>query len=112
MKKTKLFLSIMAFCFSLAVLCFGVYAAGQVNYTLSGSISYVVSDVFVELSSGIYYTKYNCSEKTDSQEYLIDFISTTDITAGSHWYYYPDGDWWYEAEDESECLENEGFEAS
>ena len=54
MKKSKLFLSIVSLCFSLAVLCFGVYAVNQVNYQISGSISYDVQDCYVEINTSIY----------------------------------------------------------
>ena len=54
MKKSKLFLSLMSLCFSLAVLCFGVYAAGQVDYTISGTISYIVEDAYIEMHTAVY----------------------------------------------------------
>lgn len=49
MKKFKLFASIASMCMALAVLCFGVYSAQNVTYTIGGSISYEVTDVFVEI---------------------------------------------------------------
>ena len=54
MKKSKLFLSLMSLCFSLAVLCFGVYAAQQVDYQISGNISYDVSDAYVDMHTMVY----------------------------------------------------------
>ena len=54
MKKGKLLSSIVSLCFALAVLTFGVFAAQQVNYTLSGQISYEVSDAYVEVQTAIY----------------------------------------------------------
>ena len=54
MKKSKLFLSMLSLCFALAVLCFGVYAANQVNYEISGTISYVVSDCYIDMHTIVY----------------------------------------------------------
>ena len=41
-------------CLSIAVLCFGVFSAISVSYTISGTISYTVSDAFVKVSSKVY----------------------------------------------------------
>ena len=57
MKKSKLFLSIVSLCFALAVLAFGVFAANQVNYTISGNICYEVSDVYVDVTTSVYRAK-------------------------------------------------------
>ena len=53
-RKSKLFFSIMSLCFSIAVLCFGVYSAVSVNYSVSGSLSYTVEDVFVDIETTLY----------------------------------------------------------
>jgi hypothetical protein len=54
MKKTKLFLSISGLCFALSVLVFGVFAATQVDYSISGQIIYEVTDAYVEVDTKIY----------------------------------------------------------
>ncbi len=54
MKKTKLLLSLAMMCLSIAVLCFGVLAATSVTYSISGTISYEVSDVFVKINTSVY----------------------------------------------------------
>ena len=54
MKKFKLFTTMLSFCFALAVLCFGVYAASTVDYTLSGNISYDVNDAYVNIVTKVY----------------------------------------------------------
>ena len=78
MKKSKLFLSLVCLCFSLAILCFcfGVYAAKQVNYLISGNITYHVSDVFVTIETKVYYSnnKFNQQELHDLilEEALFD----------------------------------------
>ena len=39
---------------AIAVLCFGVFAAIKVTYTVSGNISYEVNDAYVEIDTKIY----------------------------------------------------------
>ena len=82
MKKSKLFLSIMAFCFSLAVLCFGVYAAGQVDYTIGGNISYVVSDAYVEVETKVYEST---AQPDNKQELAVvaGQVATNGIVTGA-----------------------------
>ena len=59
-KKSKLLLSVFTLIFCVGVMCFGVYAATSVAYTLSGSITYEVSDVFVDIE-----TRHYLSNQTD-----------------------------------------------
>ena len=54
MKKGKLLLSLAMMCLSIAVLCFGVLAATSVTYSISGTISYEVKDVFVKINTSVY----------------------------------------------------------
>ena len=53
-RKTKLFLSLSALCLSIAMLCFGVYSAVQVSYSVGGSVSYEIQDVFVDINASVY----------------------------------------------------------
>ena len=53
-RKSKLFFSLVSLCFSIAVLCFGVYSALSVSYTVSGSVSYTIQDVFVSWTTRVY----------------------------------------------------------
>ena len=53
-KKLKLFASLASLCLSIAVLCFGVFAALRVDYSLSGSVSYTAKDVFVNIKTSLY----------------------------------------------------------
>ena len=53
-RKSKLFFSLVSLCFSIAVLCFGVYSALSVSYSINGSVSYEIQDVFVELDLSVY----------------------------------------------------------
>ena len=57
MKKSKILISIMSLCFALATLTFGVFAANSATYTLSGIMSYVVTDAFVKVETKIYTTQ-------------------------------------------------------
>ena len=53
-RKSKLFFSLVSLCFSIAVLCFGVYSAMSVSYTVSGNVSYTIQDVFVSWTTRVY----------------------------------------------------------
>ena len=50
-RKFKLFATVASLCLCLALMAFGVYAAGQVSYTTSGSVSFKIADVYVDVSS-------------------------------------------------------------
>ena len=52
-------------CLSIAVLCFGVFSAVSVSYSISGTISYTVTDAFVKVSSKVY--KGTNQYKTDTE---------------------------------------------
>lgn len=64
MKKLKLSLSIVAICLSIAVLCFGVFAATQISYTVGGTISYVVTDALVEIKTRVYSSQERATSDT------------------------------------------------
>ncbi len=53
-RKFKLFFSLASLCLSVAMLCFGVYSAISVSYTVNGSVSYEVRDVFVNVELSVY----------------------------------------------------------
>ena len=53
-RKSKIFLSLVSLCFSVAVLCFGVYSALSVSYLLNGSVSYELNDVLVKIELSVY----------------------------------------------------------
>ncbi len=57
MKKSKLLLSLAMMCLSIVVLCFGVLAATSVTYSISGTISYTVTDVFVKINTSVFGVK-------------------------------------------------------
>lgn len=89
MKKFKLLASIASMCLAIAVLCFGVFAASSVTYQISGTISYDVSDVFVNVKTTVYSYANNLSQK-DLETYAAAIAAKnavaatqTDVTVGS-----------------------------
>ena len=98
MKKTKLFLSLASLCFSFAVLCFGVFAATSVNFTLTGQMTYYVIDAYIDVDTTIYactsYLDFNsaydvaCALKENSinlNELNLEYydIGSTDLSYNS-----------------------------
>ena len=63
-RKSKLFFSLVSLCFSIAILCFGVYSAMQVSYSVSGSVSYEVTDAFVEITTNVYASSERMEQST------------------------------------------------
>ena len=61
-KKLKLIVSLSTFCLAIAVLCFGVFAAIKITYTVSGSISYEVTDAHVDIATTVYYSASQMTE--------------------------------------------------
>lgn len=53
-RRIKLFFSLVSLCFSIAILCFGVYSAMSISYSISGSVSYEVTDAFVDIETTLY----------------------------------------------------------
>ena len=76
MKKFKLAISIATMCLALMVLCFGVYSATNVTYNIGGSISYEVTDVFVEISTKVYSVAGQTTE-SDLSTNVNDLASKT-----------------------------------
>ena len=114
-RKSKLFFSLVSLCFSIAVLCFGVYSALSVSYTVSGSVSYEIQDVFVSVTRKVYralsetpvqsshsgnVTELKTAQTIDTSKYddigAGDSFSTYDngkVTSSGQDYTYPeDGD--------------------
>ena len=74
-KRNKLWFSLATLCVTIAVLVFGVYSATSVNYSLGGSISYEVNDVFVNINTSLYLS--NSTELT-SGDLLDDSVGAID----------------------------------
>ena len=81
MKKTKLFLSISGLCIALSVLVFGVFAATQVDYSISGQIIYEVTDAYVEVDTKIYASEsYTGFSKTyDTAVALKSYVNLSQL---------------------------------
>ena len=50
-KRVKLFTTIASLCLAVALMAFGVYAAANVTYNVNGTVSYVMTDVLVNVST-------------------------------------------------------------
>ena len=53
-KKVKLMSTISCLCLSIAVMLFGIFAATNVSLNISSTVSYTVTDVFVEITGRAY----------------------------------------------------------
>ena len=68
-RKIKVFSAIASLCLAVALMAFGVYAATQVTYTLSGSVTYTTNDVLVDISGSVakaQATKYGFAASGDA----------------------------------------------
>lgn len=79
-RKFKLFFSLASLCLSVAMLCFGVYSAMSVSYTVNGSVSYEVKDVFVNINTRI----YRATSDTPIDESQNNENATTITNAGEN----------------------------
>ena len=80
-KKLKLLASLATFCLALCVLCFGVFAAIKVTYTISGTISYEVKDAYAKVKTYVYSSDYQYATasalKADAQLLETKDVSST-----------------------------------
>ncbi len=65
-KKVKLFVTIASFCLAISMLAFGVYAASSVSYTVSGTLTYTVSNALVGVSTQMYILDPNVKHTESS----------------------------------------------
>lgn len=83
-RKSKLFFSLVSLCFSVAILCFGVYSAMQVSYSISGSISYELNDVFVDIETSLYLSTSNgLTDETTLTSKISEFETTLPTNGAS-----------------------------
>ena len=73
-RKFKLYFSLASLCFSVAMLCFGVYSAMSVSYTVNGSVSYEVTDVFVDIETSLYMSTLSTLTKDDELKSNVSSI--------------------------------------
>ena len=119
-KRSKLIMSIVTLVLCLGVMCFGVYSATNVTYTIGGNITYELNDVFVDVDTELYastqdyhntkgdmatalytlYQYYNVNNqsgtidpiitKVDSYQDSGSSTNTGDITPGTETFQSPD----------------------
>lgn len=81
-KRIKLFATIATLCFSLAVFTFGVFSALTVTYKTTGTISYEIEDVYVDIETKVYSSSTLYADEEELQaETLTGVLDTTDLTA-------------------------------
>ena len=75
----------LSFCFSLAVLCFGVYAATSIDYTISGTVSYDLDDAYVEVTTNFYTTstKFNLASAFKTNAELLESKTLAQLNAAT-----------------------------
>ena len=78
-KKSKLLLSILACIFCIGALCFGVYAATNVQFSIQGSISYDAADVFAEFNIAIYRDQTLTQDEAYEKTYELENMGATNI---------------------------------
>ena len=83
-RKTKLFFSLVSLCFSLAVLCFGVYSAMSVSYSISGSVSYEVTDCFVDITTTVYSSNAIATTDEELMSLANEFVNTIPSSIGDN----------------------------
>lgn len=54
MKKRKILATVSALCLSVALLVFGVYAAGTVSFNVSNTVTYTFADVLVDVNAKLF----------------------------------------------------------
>ena len=82
-KKSKLFMSLVALAFCVGIMCFGVYAATSVSYTLSGHISYEVNDVFVDIETRHYISQASTLGEAQSESAKMMAAIATSLESGT-----------------------------
>ena len=83
MKKKKIFGTIASLCLSVALLVFGVYAAGAVTFNVTNTVTYTFADVLVDISAKLY--KVNTGTTSIVTSAGLDALSTdswTEVTNG------------------------------
>lgn len=84
MKKFKLTMSVATMCLAIAVLCFGVFSATNVTYTIGGTISYEVEDVFVNITTKVYTSNAQVDNVDNLKTYANMFVNQTPTSLGEY----------------------------
>ncbi len=83
MKKRKIFATISALSLSVALLVFGVYAAGTVSFNVTNTVTYTFADVLVDINAKLYKVNSGTSSivSTSNLDTLGD-DSWTEVSGG------------------------------
>ena len=77
MKKLKLLISISTLCLAITVLCFGVFSAVKVSYSIGGTINYEIEDVFVKIKTKVY--KSQVQRSTEELQSDVNTLAKTSL---------------------------------
>ena len=80
-RRIKVFSAIASLCLAVALMAFGVYAATQVDYKVSGTVTYTVTDVLVKVTTNI----YAATDSTKGYTAVEDGIDATTALNGVQW---------------------------
>lgn len=81
-RKFKLFATVASLCLSVALMAFGVYAASTVTYTVTGTVSYTMSDVLVTLTTKTAYVTDDHAGHSDGA--VTELTYANEQAAGSY----------------------------
>ena len=70
-------------CLSIAVLCFGVLAATNVKYGINGTISYTVSDAYVNITTKVYTSNAQTNSADTLKTYANKFVNEIPTMLGT-----------------------------
>ncbi len=83
MKKKKIFGTIASLCLAVALLCFGVYAAGAVTFNVTNTVTYTFADVLVDINAKLYKVNTGVSTIVKSGDLAtLGTDSWTEVTDG------------------------------
>lgn len=80
-RRIKVFSAIASLCLAVALMAFGVYAATQVNYKVSGTVTYEMNEVLVTVTTKI----YAATDSTKGYTAVEDGIDATTALNGVQW---------------------------
>ena len=86
-RKLKLFATIASLCLSIALMSFGVYAATQVTYTVTGTVTYNMVDVLVSANTTLEYVSgdHTGHSAIASNVSSLAELNYSNSTSGTEW---------------------------
>ena len=82
-KKVKLMSTIACLCLSIAMMMFGIFAATNVSFNLSSTVSYTVQDVFVEITGHVYLETDISNRNNELEELRYGTVKSYTGTIGT-----------------------------